>query len=266
MRQYTEKELDEMIKAVLRAKLDNCTPPPAEEAWARLKEKMPQISQIKRPFRPVKRLLPGIAIAAIFILLTVTIFSLSIPKTVRALGYKVMDGITVLLRGTEMNLRGGVTSDDATKPPPPPEEGKEIAAEPPAVVTLEKAREQAPFPLKIPGYLPEGYRLEKVLYQKQSAYTAQVEMEYKGPGGKYFTLTQFNFTGELGTGYVYDREDTTIKDVPIGPCRAKLAEHKSGFVHLMWIDGQTGLNLDGRLSAREAIKIAASLYEHWDQK
>jgi len=266
VRQYTEKELNEMIKAVLQARLDNCTPPPAEEAWARLKEKMPQISGIKHPLRSGKRLLPGIAMAAIFILLAVTISSLSIPKTVRALGYKVMDGITVLLHGTEMNLRGGVASDEVTKPSPPPGEGKEIPMEPPAVVTLEKAREQAPFPLKIPGYLPEGYRLEKVIYQKQSTYTVQVEMEYKEPGGKYFTLTQFNFIGEMGTGYVYDREDTTIKDVPIGPCRAKLAEHKSGFVHLMWVDGQTGLNLDGRLSAQEAIKIAASMYEHRDQK
>ncbi|MGB9904903.1 MAG: DUF4367 domain-containing protein [Desulfotomaculales bacterium] len=266
MRQYTDKELDAMIKAVLRAKLDSCTPPPAEEAWARLKEKMPQKSLVKRSFRSGKRLLPGIAITAIFIFLTAAAFSLGTPKTVRAFGYKVIDGITVLLGGTEVNLRGGVVSDDATKPSPPPEEGKEIPAEPPAVVTLEQAREQAPFPLKIPGYLPEGYRLEKVLYQKQSAYTVQVEMEYKGPKEEYFTLTQFNFTGELGTGYVYDREDTIIKDVPIGPFRAKLAEHKSGFVHLMWIDGQTGLNLDGRISAREAIKIAASLYEHRDQK
>ncbi|MCL6449002.1 MAG: hypothetical protein K6U04_12780 [Armatimonadetes bacterium] len=89
--------------AVLRAKLDNCTPPPAEEVWVRLKEKMPLRSRIKT-FNLRRQLLPGLAAAAIVLFLAIMVFSLSNPRTVRALGYRVKDGITVLLLFMLMRL------------------------------------------------------------------------------------------------------------------------------------------------------------------
>ncbi|OAT79501.1 DUF4367 domain-containing protein [Desulfotomaculum copahuensis] len=266
MKQYTDEELDLIIRAVMRARVEDGNPPPVEATWTRLKDKVSHRPGIKRPINFNARHSPGVAVAAILVLLAAIVISLSVPGKVGALGYKVMDGITELLYGSQMNLRGGVTSEDATKPPPPPGEIKEIKMEPPSVVTLKQAREQSPFPLKVPGYLPPGYRLEKVTYQKQSPYTAQIFMEYNGPGNKYFNITQFNFNGELGTGFGYDKEDTTIKNVTIGPCQAKLALHKNELIHLMWIDGYISLDLDGRLSARDAEQIADSMYVHRDQK
>lgn len=262
MKKYTDEELDTIIGAVMKARVDDCTPPPVEEAWARLKGKMARMTAGQGSSPTLARRIHRMAIAATFLFLVVTVFSLVSPGKVGALGYKVKESIAVLLYDTVMNLRGGVINDDVTKAPAPPDEVKEIPLEAPAEVTLEEVKEQVPFPLKVPTYLPEGFKLLKVTYQKQSPQTAEVVMRYKGPEEKYFTLTQFNFIGELGTGYAYDREDTAIRDVMIGPYRAKMAEHKSGFVRLMWIDGHLKLELQGKLTAEEAIRIATSIYEH----
>ncbi|MGB9661122.1 MAG: DUF4367 domain-containing protein [Moorellaceae bacterium] len=260
MKQYTDEELDTIIGAVVKARVEDCTPPPVEEAWARFKRKMNQIPVEQGSSSTFTRRMPRMAVAVALLFLVATVFTLVNPGKVGALGYKVKESITVLLHGSVMNLRSGVSKDDVLKLSPPSEGLKEIPLEAPVEVTLEEAREQAPFPLKVPAYLPEEFQLLKVTYQKQSPQTAEVVMQYKGPEGKYCTLTQFNFIDELGTGYAYDREDTVIREVMIGPCQAQMAEHKSGLVRLMWIDGHIKLELQGKLTVEEAIKIGTSIY------
>jgi len=265
VKQYNDNELDDIIRAVVRARMDNCNPPPIEEAWTHFKKRINHKSR-QLSFNLHRRYLPHIVTAAALILLVVTIFSFVNPAKVRALGYKTIEGVEVFLYGTIMNLRSGVISDDKTKPAPPSQAAKEINTEAPVVLTLEQAKAKTPFLLRVPSYLPLAYHLEKVTYQKQTAHTAEVTLEYKGPKDNYFTINQFNFTGELGTGYAYDREDTTINDVTIASNKAKMAQYKSGFVHLIWIDGRINLNLEGRLSSQEAIKIANSIYENRGQR
>jgi len=265
MKQYMDEELDDIIRVVVGARMENCNPPPVEEAWARLKERI-NYRPKQLSFNLHKRYLPHIALTVVLILLVATFFSFTNPIKARALGYKIIDSVEAFLYSPVMNLRSGVRGDDKTKPTPPPQTVKEINTEPQIMITLEEAKTKVPFPLRVPTYLPPAYHLKKVTYQKQTSYTAEVTMEYKGPKDNYFTITQLNFTGELGTGYAYDREDTTIKNVMIGSNKAKIAQSKSGFVRLMWIDGQINLNLEGKLSSQEAIKIARSIFEHRGQK
>mgnify|MGYP001323233519 CR=1 FL=1 len=40
MKQYSESELDKMIKETVRDTVDSITPPPLEESWARLEKKL----------------------------------------------------------------------------------------------------------------------------------------------------------------------------------------------------------------------------------
>jgi len=268
VKRYSDDELDALIRAVIRARLEGCEPPPVEESWARFREKLRQKPGPKFGTQKSFPFFPGrwsrLAAAAVLVFALAAVLSFN-PGKVRALGYKVLDNVEVLLSGTLVNLRGGVVSDDRPKPPPPPGEIKEIPLDPPVALTLEQARARTPFPLRVPGYLPPGYRLEKTVYQKTSpSDTARVTMEYRGPKESHFTLTQFNFVGGLSYGYGYDSEDTVIKEVMIGPHRATMAQSKIEFIHLMWIDGNVKLDLDGRLPAQEAVKIASSIYDGQD--
>lgn len=226
---YSDIELDKLIKEAVHEMVESATPPPLEESWARFEKKLREQQSLavkssatgKKHFSFFK-----LAAAAGFIVLLVGAFSVSFPLKARAIGDRLVNTVETLLGGTLMNVRTEYKHDQPGNIPPPPEEFREVPVEQERIVSLEEAKAVSPFPIAIPQYFPAGYKLAEVKFQKMVKDTATVTLTYRGPGSKYFLVTQMNAPDGYVEGYGYDIEDAVVENTVIVGSHGKVSGFK----------------------------------------
>ncbi|MCL6478117.1 MAG: DUF4367 domain-containing protein [Peptococcaceae bacterium] len=260
MKQYSEAELDKIIRETVREMVDSITPPPLEESWARFEKKLRE-QQKNSPAE--KRKIPlslKLAAAAGFIVILAGALSISFPVKARAIGDKILYTVESLLSGTQMNIKTTYRHNEPDQPPPPPETGfREVYIGEEQVVSLEEAKTVSPFPVAVPRYVPAGYGLDQVKYHKLVEPIARVTLSYTGPNLNYFEIEETNVPEGYTQGYGYDTEDAVVEDVKVGNNIAKLIVFKNDEIRLTWINQDVLYTMEGRIAKEEALKVARSL-------
>jgi hypothetical protein len=121
----------------------------------------------------------------------------------------------------------------------------EVSTEDHRLLTIEEAQLAVPFPLRKPGYLPEGTRFHEA-YQLDSG----IAMEYVGD--RRFVLVQ-------GPGVSYaPREQATLVALR-GQQGTAIPDSESGGWQLSWREDGLQFSIAGNLEQKEIIRIAESL-------
>jgi len=164
------------------------------------------------------------------------------------------------LGGTLMNIRTEYKHDESDRVPPPPEGFREITVENVRVVSLEEAKSASPFPVVTPQYMPGGFKLTEVKFQKLIKNAAQVQLKYTASGSRYFEITEKNTPAGYVQGYGYDIEDAVVQDIKIGNTSGKMIVFKDKSLKIRWIKLGIVYQLEGNISKEEALKIVESLH------
>lgn len=262
MKQYSDAELDKLIKEAVCEMVDSVDPPPLEESWARFEKKY--YGQKKTPVgcrRNGYSFFLRLAAAAGIMLLLAGAFSLSFPAKARAIGERLVSTVETLLNSTQMNIRTEYKHNEPGLLPPPPEDLKELPIDQEKVVSLEEAQSTSPFPVTLPRYLPKGYALERITHQGMVKDTVIITLEYTDPAANSFSISEKNIPDGYVEGYGYDIEDAVVEDIQIESSTGKMIIFKNGDIKVRWIKQGVQYELDGPVSKEEALKIVQSMHE-----
>lgn len=271
----TDEELDELLRKAVQARMEDCDPPPVEEAWKRFKARLRRYEAERRKVRIGPWRLPRLALAAALLFALLIAIPITFPDQLGAIGRRVFHTTRTVvdLGDGEMNLMAGRHPQDQAPPSPPPPglgpeggtaldpEVKEIPMPPEQKgLSLEEVRSAAPFMVRAPRYLPAGYTRKDITYQPHPGGTSgRVEMFYEGPDGGHLRFEQFNITGGFGMGRGFDADDTEIREVRINGNSATLLIHKKQWCTLTWFDNEMFYELSGKIPPEEIQKVAASI-------
>lgn len=261
VKQYSDSELDKLIKETVHEIMDSAVPPPMEESWARFEQKLKEQRTLsiknkkslwKKPFSA------RLAVASALVIVLTGAFLLPFPAKARALGEKILVTVETLLGGTQMNVKIGYKHDEPGKTPPP-ESFRDVPVSHERIVSLEEAGAASPFPVAIPQDIPAGYKLEQVKFQEMVKGTARVTMHYNGPAPYYFQISEINAPDGYAGGYGYDVEDADARDIKIGEGIGKMITFKNEKLRIMWLKQDMVYELEGRIPQEEALKTVRSM-------
>ena len=262
MRQYSDFEVEGTIKATVHEMVDSATPPPLEESWARFEKKIKKqqcLSIEPRKTEQRNLFLSKLAVAAVIFILLIGAFSISFPTKARAIGGKFVSSVENLLVGTQMNIKTGYKYSEPGRIPSPPEDFKEVPIEQERIVSLEEARSTSPFPITIPQYVPNGYKLDQIKFQKMVKDTAMVSTKYSHPNSNYFLISEMNAPDGYVQGYGYDIEDAIVQDIMIENSKGKIITFKNGSIKITWIRQGIVYEVEGTVLKEDALKIVESM-------
>lgn len=145
-------------------------------------------------------------------------------------------------------LNPGLPADLFAFEPPQGATVVDVEAQQPAPLTLQEAREQAGFPLLVPGYVPAGATLIEVLKADQS-----FVLRYDHSPDVSFTV--FQGPEEVGPPSLGQAQDITVR----GHEATAITDEAGGNTFLYWTEGDITVVVAGRISLDEALKVAESL-------
>ncbi len=241
------RDIDDIIKDVMEEMKGQ--PPAANEMWQRINRRL-QVEEARRKLKFKK----FAAVAGLLIILGIGIFTVE-PERTSAIGNFVSRVFRLDGRGPVKNVLFSYSRE-------PDEAGpavKEIATITPVTTTLEEARKKATFKILIPAYLPPGFSLKEVTWEKIRNPSYRVTLNYQGPQGGFLSISQQNLLGEMGAGYMYDSEDTLVEEVIIQGSPATLTISKNKLARIFWLNQNVSFELFGQISKNEILKVVKSL-------
>lgn|GEM_PF-1966828 len=271
MGRLTEDRLDQLIKEALEEELNAIEVPPSEHVWDRIQRTLYEeydYGESKgsrlRGKGPQKRIWAfRIAGVTASIALLLGVFSLAFPGQVSAIRGRIMESVRIALKGPLSMIVTGYKLEDRNKNKPPVIENLvEVPQTEEELLSLNEASSKVPFRVLAPGYLPTGFKLEKIKLIKFTPDNSLLILTYTGPSGKYLELREEKLTGDMGLGSAYDSDDTEVSEVKIKENVTALVKHmKKKLVHVIWFEENMHFDLFGELPLEEAIKVAKSLKE-----
>lgn len=256
MKQYSDSELDKLVKEVVQKMVESATPPPLEESWARFEKKL---REHKPPITKKKDFLFLAAAAGVIILIVGTL-TISFPVKARALCEKIVNTVETLVGSTQMNIKTDYKDSEPGRLPPPPDDFKEVPIGQEQTISLEEVKLVSPFTVSIPEYIPADYKLEQVKFQEMAKPVAKVTIKYNGPYSNYFLISEMNAPDGSVQGYGYDIEDAIVQDLNVGDKNGKIILFKNEKIRATWLQHSMMYGLEGKISREEALKIIESMH------
>jgi len=123
-------------------------------------------------------------------------------------------------------------------------------------LTVDEVKATAPYPVRFPRLLPEGFKLADITYEAHSAETGKVILYYEHPEGKYLRIEQQK------TGRTHDEppvqngvpERVTVKGYP-----GKIVIRGEEWCDLQWTEGEIAFRMWGQFSPAQMKEIAEAL-------
>ncbi|WP_434511822.1 DUF4367 domain-containing protein [Desulfitobacterium sp. AusDCA] len=125
-------------------------------------------------------------------------------------------------------------------------------------LTFEEAKSTTPYKLAIPNYLPEGTKEQKVIATSIDSNIRKITIQYM-IDGNMIEFEQSNTGRAASRGSLYDTDDTVLKELTINGATATLLTHKTGISTLNWEMRGLLLQLTGKISSEELVKMAESI-------
>mgnify|MGYP001020448093 FL=1 len=258
MKKYSDLELDDIFRKAVREMVEEASPPPVEKSWLEFKKKYKERTGSKISSAPKgSRILKKFLVAAGIVVFLAGAVSFSFPTMAKAIGKKIVSSIETLLTATQMNISTSYESDDGDKVPPAGIQEIEIGKE--QIMSQDEVLATAPFPVLFPAYIPESFILDRIEYQELTKNVAKVTLIYSGGNSDNLTIIQMNAPGGFTEGFAYDREDAVTEDILIGREKAKVIVFKNNSAKIMFVSEEVSIEVGGRISKEEALKISASL-------
>ncbi len=258
MRHYSDSELEQIIKEAIRKEVESAVPPPLEESWAKFEKKLQEREKALQKTKK-KSLLFKLAASAGIIMVLTTAFAVSTPENARAIGEKILYSVETLLGGTQMNVRTGYKHSEPGQLPPPEEGFSELPLEKEKIISLEEMKKISPFPVLVPGYIPAGYTLDHIEFQPMAEPLAKISLLYNNSNGNEIVLEEINVPNGYVQGHGYDIEDAVTEDIKVGKNTGQLFLFKDESLRMTWINNSVLFTLNGKVSKKEALKIAESM-------
>jgi len=254
----SEKELERIIGSHLSRELDaNIEVPDINNQWQNIKKQLLEVdnpSVIKNPFLKHKR-----TIVAATIILSVGSLNFIYPNNTNALGGKIAEFFTYMVGKTTRNITttysGGGTQGGNQDIPTAVNLGHIIQKE----VTLDQAQASVDYKLAIPSYLPPETKINRVLISAVGTDVSEISIEYIY-NDNVIVFTQEYITHQYSSGSTYDTDDTVVKDLIVNGSPAILFMHKHGMSTMNWNLRSLVLEITGKLTEEEIIKMANSIH------
>lgn len=178
-------------------------------------------------------------VASFTIVAIISIFISSTPKVI-AFKFKVMKTFEEL-RGdtkdikfsTEDNSEGTLDKDDNII-----NTGDQIEK----IVSMDEAREEIPFKLLAPEYLPEGYKIDTIKYIKAIGDYHSIEQNYINNKGQEIQISQSTIYEEARETLSFSSQ-LRIEDININGLEIKLITDNKNFKKLLWFDNNIKLEM-----------------------
>lgn len=128
------------------------------------------------------------------------------------------------------------------------------------IMTLDEAKKNTSFEIKVPTYLPPGFKLDGVNVIKQGNQQSQEIYLYYEGNGRSFVIGESLIKDYNGTAVITDIEDAVGEKITIKNQLANLVSYKDGTLELIWVvDEVFYYEIKGILSRDEIIAIAESM-------
>lgn len=171
-------------------------------------------------------------------------------------------GYTEVAPGVLVEPSPGGAPSARPAPSRPPKIGPTIESPPPETVSLAEAARRAPFPLRFPTWLPEGTKVLRVIYDARGpdGSFAEVQIHLGGSEGRDLHLTQMGPVEGFGSGTMFDRDNTRVREVEIDGVTSILLEFlHDGSSTLEWFAHGVVHRIRSDWDGDTTLRIARSL-------
>ncbi len=246
-----EKPFEEMLRKAVQLKYDDHSIeiPPIEESWVKIEQQLIHIPSKKTRHQIHKRV--GWIVAATIIMLTIVIG----PQTTTAFSklFHIFEGWKDDM--TRIVTKSPVQDKEANHIRPYDTE-EFIKMEPDyQVVTLEEARRNIAFALKLPHFLNDEYQVKEISIWKYNddRKSDKVRIDYERAG------VWFSIVEEVATDRSLQSQvaiGAAVEDVMIGDHAGVFITFSSELIGLEWIDDQIKFSIYGKLTKDQILYIA----------
>ncbi|MGE5632654.1 MAG: DUF4367 domain-containing protein [Caulobacteraceae bacterium] len=247
---YTEDEFDEILKVLIKKEVESVEVPPVDEQWKKFKQRYGIADTPGSRYLKKLKSKTFWAAAIVFIVIGISLFQ---PLTAAAFGERIMKIFYAVTGKTTQNI---VISEKRSGDIP--QIGDANISEPPREVSLEEAKKLINFLLAEPKFLPEGTKLEKIMFTQIHTDIFRVSMTYDKNGNK-INLTQGNLFGDNSESYLFDSDDSQVKTMDLNGRSGHLIKNKDGSNTMIWHNRGLFFELESKIDQIELIKIAESI-------
>lgn len=247
---YTDDELDEILKVLIKKEVESVEVPPVDEQWKKFKQRYGITDTPRSKYLNKLKSKTFWAVAIVLMVIGISLFQ---PLSAAAFGNRIMKIFYAVTGKTTHNI---VISEKRSGDIP--QVGDANISQPPREVSLEEVKKLINFLLAEPKYLPEGTKLEKVIFSQVHSDIFRVIMTYDKNGVKV-NLKQGNLFGENSESYLYDSDDSQVKILDLNGKLAHLIKSKDGSNTVIWHSRGLFFELESKIDESELIKIADSI-------
>ncbi|AJS61165.1 DUF4367 domain-containing protein [Paenibacillus sp. IHBB 10380] len=150
---------------------------------------------------------------------------------------------------------------DAKTPPPVDSAHSEPNTSSTEIITLEEANSKLSFPLLLPTYVPDSFRLDHTRISKEAdgEYTS-VYLGYVSDRGDSLKVTELELNEQTTIKMEVHAESGTIEEIQLGDNLAILVATPEGYTTLEWLSmDRLKITISGNISTEEIIKVGTSM-------
>lgn len=126
-------------------------------------------------------------------------------------------------------------------------------------MSIEEAIKQADFAVKVPTYIPQGYKIKEVFLDDYKESKLAIDMTYtNNEGNKYIQLNEESIIGDSVQSISLNKEKSDIKQITDNGFKYNVITHDNGTVTIIWDMFQVKYTLRGE-NEEEMIKVALSI-------
>lgn len=248
----SEHELEELIIEAASKELNSIKVPNIDEQWTKFQEHLQLENNMTPKIVHHKISYKKMTWAAVILIISSTIAFK--PISTVAFGEQFIELYNFIVGKTTKNQTESYQRTPSSDMPMVQDLGTNEEKE----LTLEEAKSTIPYKLAIPNYLPEGTKEQKIIATSIDSNIRKITIQYM-IDGNMIEFEQSNTGRAASRGSLYDTDDTVLKELTINGATATLLTHKTGISTLNWEMRGLLLQLTGKISSEELIKIAESI-------
>lgn len=224
-------------------------PPPEKEMWCKIKENENKLTSTMGKQKPLRHLAAAIILIFLFGSLV-----LNFPSPAKGIGNIFTTLYESVVGGSIKNIQIKFEREKGESEEPI----KEITTIEAKEVSLEEARKNVPFHIKIPSE-PIKYELDKINLEQMTQYSYRVDTTYSDKAEGFITFSQENLVGENGKGYMYDKDDAKLKTINLNGISINVLSMKNGFMRAFWTEKSISYEIFGPLTEDDILNFIKSL-------
>lgn len=126
-------------------------------------------------------------------------------------------------------------------------------------LTLEEARKELPFTLGEPGYIPSGYSLKSIVWQRFPDKSHIVTQTYTDQSGKLLKIDQYYNFSDTNSNANFKAGSSSVREIDINGNKVTVADVQQGIYKAMWFSGNIRYEVIIYSTEQELINVIQSM-------